>query len=40
MHCVVPAVEVGNFAAVRDLAHRHGDSYALGIHPLFTGRAP
>jgi len=24
---------------VRTLAHRHGDSYALGIHPLFTGRA-
>jgi TatD DNase family protein len=40
MHCVVPAVEAGNFAAVRDLAHRHGDSYALGIHPLCTGRAP
>lgn len=39
LHCVVPAVEVGNFAAVRDLAHRHGDSYALGIHPLCTGRA-
>ena len=39
LHCVVPAVEVGNFAAVRDLAHRHGDSYALGIHPLCTGGA-
>jgi TatD DNase family protein len=39
LHCVVPAVEAGNFAAVRDLAHRHGDSYALGIHPLCTGRA-
>ena len=38
-HCVLPAVEPGNFAAVRDLAHRHGDSYALGIHPLCTGRA-
>ena len=38
-HCVLPAVEVGNFAAVRELAHRHGDSYALGIHPLCTGRA-
>jgi len=38
-HCVLPAVEVGNFAAVRQLAHRHGDSYALGIHPLCTGRA-
>jgi len=38
-HCVLPAVEVGNFEAVRELAHRHGDSYALGIHPLCTGRA-
>jgi TatD DNase family protein len=38
-HCVLPAVEVGNFAAVRELAHQHGDSYALGIHPLCTGRA-
>jgi len=33
-HIVIPAVAVHNFAAVRDLAHRHGDSYALGIHPL------
>ena len=32
-------VEPGNFAAVRELAHRHGDSYGLGIHPLCTGRA-
>jgi TatD DNase family protein len=39
IHCVLPAVEVSNFAAVRALAHRHGDSYALGIHPLCTGRA-
>jgi TatD DNase family protein len=39
LHCIVPAVEVGNFAAVRHLAHQHGDSYALGIHPLCTGRA-
>ena len=31
---VIPAVDVHNFAAVRGLAHRHGDSYALGIHPL------
>jgi TatD DNase family protein len=38
-HCVLPAVEAGNFAAVRELAHQHGDSYALGIHPLCTGRA-
>jgi TatD DNase family protein len=39
VHCVLPAVDVGNFAAVRNLAYRHGDSYALGIHPLCTGRA-
>ncbi|HSH89990.1 MAG TPA: TatD family hydrolase [Ramlibacter sp.] len=38
-HCVLPAVEVANFAAVHDLAHRYGDSYALGIHPLATVRA-
>ncbi|MDB5942668.1 MAG: deoxyribonuclease protein-like protein [Ramlibacter sp.] len=37
--CVLPAVEVGNFDAVRALAHAHGDGYALGIHPLCTGRA-
>ena len=35
-HCVLPAVELANLQAVRDLAHRHGDRYALGIHPLFT----
>ena len=35
-HCVLPAVAPGNFDAVRTLAHRHGDSYALGIHPLCT----
>lgn len=35
-HCVLPAVEVGNFGAVRELAHAGGDSYALGIHPLRT----
>lgn len=38
-HCVLPAVLPGNFDAVRELAHRHGDSYALGIHPLCTGEA-
>jgi TatD DNase family protein len=36
---VLPAVEVANFGAVRDLAHQAGDSYGLGIHPLCTGRA-
>ncbi len=36
---VLPAVEVANFAAVRGLAYRHGFAYALGIHPLYVGRA-
>ena len=36
---VVPAVEASNFETVRALAHRHGYAYALGIHPLCTGRA-
>lgn len=31
---VLPAVARANFATVRDLAHRHGATYALGIHPL------
>ena len=35
-HCVIPAVEVGNFDAVRALAHAGGDSYCLGIHPLYV----
>lgn len=38
-HCVLPAVQADNFETVRALAHRHGDSYALGIHPLCTGSA-
>lgn len=38
-YCVYPAVEVGNFDAVRQLAHATGDSYALGIHPLYVARA-
>lgn len=37
---VVPAVEVGNFVAVRDCVLRHaGCVAAYGIHPLFVGRA-
>ena len=36
---VVPAVDADNFARVRELAHRHGLSYALGIHPMCTDRA-
>ncbi|KQT09768.1 DNAase [Ramlibacter sp. Leaf400] len=39
VHCVIPAVHTAAFDAVRALAHRGGDSYALGIHPLFTPQA-
>ena len=38
-HCVIPAVEVANFATVRTLAHTHHDGYCLGIHPLFVKNA-
>src|SRR5690606_24132044 len=37
---VIPAVERANFGVVRDLAHQiEGGAYALGIHPLYVGRA-
>jgi TatD DNase family protein len=36
VHCVYPAVQSANFNAVRQLAHAHGNSYALGIHPLYV----
>lgn len=36
---VLPAVGVFDFDTVRELAHRHGFAYALGIHPLFVDRA-
>ncbi|HSC65818.1 MAG TPA: TatD family hydrolase [Caldimonas sp.] len=36
---VIPAVDVGNFDTVRELAHRHRLAYALGIHPMCTGAA-
>ncbi|MDP2006997.1 MAG: TatD family hydrolase [Rubrivivax sp.] len=36
---VLPAVAAANFAAVREMAHRHDTAYALGIHPLYVGRA-
>ncbi|MDA7416433.1 TatD family hydrolase [Xenophilus arseniciresistens] len=36
---VIPAVGAFNFDTVRELAHRQGDVYALGIHPLFTPKA-
>jgi len=38
-HCVIPAVERANWSAVRELAHAQGDSYCLGIHPLFVPQA-
>ena len=38
-HIVIPAVGVFNFEAVRMLAHRFDDSYALGIHPLCVPQA-
>ena len=38
-HLVIPAVELAHCGAVQALAQRHSDSYALGIHPLYTGRA-
>ena len=31
---VIPSVNVGNFEAVRQLAHAGRDAYALGIHPM------
>ncbi|MDO9315250.1 MAG: TatD family hydrolase [Burkholderiaceae bacterium] len=36
---VLPAVEVANLDKVRLLAHAHDLAYALGIHPLYVGRA-
>jgi len=35
-HCVIPAVAAAHFDAVRTLAHYTGDSYCLGIHPLYV----
>jgi len=37
--CVFPAVARTNWDAVRTLAHRTGDAYALGIHPLYVPQA-
>ncbi len=39
VHCVIPAVEVAHFDAVRLLAHQTQDSYCLGIHPLYVPQA-
>jgi len=38
-HCVIPAVNVASFDSVRTLAHACGDSYCLGIHPLYVAQA-
>ena len=35
----MPAVEPANFEAVRTLAYACGDSYCLGIHPLYVAQA-
>jgi len=37
--CVLPAVAADHFEGARALAHRLGDAYALGIHPLFVAHA-
>ncbi len=37
--CIIPAVQVGGFAAVQGLAHAMGFGYALGIHPLYVQSA-
>lgn len=36
---VIPAVERSHWANVAQLAARHGDAYALGIHPLYVPQA-
>jgi TatD DNase family protein len=38
-HCVIPAVAHANWDTVRQLAHSGGDSYGLGIHPLYVKHA-
>ncbi len=39
VHCVLPAVRAQDFERTRQLAHQLGDSYALGIHPLYVAQA-
>ncbi|MDZ7812357.1 MAG: TatD family hydrolase [Ideonella sp.] len=36
---VIPAVQAAHFEQARALAHEHGLSYALGVHPLYVHRA-
>ena len=38
--CVLPAVSLDSFDAVRRMAHAQGDAYCLGIHPLYVQHAP
>jgi TatD DNase family protein len=37
--CVIPAVHRAHWPDVAQLAERHGDAYALGIHPLSVPQA-
>ncbi len=37
--CVIPAVQRAHWGDVAQLAERHGDAYALGIHPLYVPQA-
>ena len=37
--CVIPAVHRAHWLQVVQLAARHGDAYALGIHPLYVPQA-
>jgi TatD DNase family protein len=37
--CVIPAVHRKHWPQVAQLAERHGDAYALGIHPLYVTQA-
>jgi TatD DNase family protein len=39
MRCVIPAVQRAHWTDVAQLAERHGDAYALGIHPLYVPHA-
>ena len=39
LRCVIPAVQVADFAHAAQLAHAQDDAYALGIHPLFVPQA-
>jgi TatD DNase family protein len=36
---LIPGVELPTFERVRQVAHRYGFGYALGIHPLYVARA-